>query len=175
MLAAEYIPNIFIDLKYASEDNFTGVIIYDFDSAYLRYGTAKKLADVSEEIAKDGYALKIWDAYRPVAAQFKLWEICPNSKYVANPNTGFSSHSRGNTVDITLVLLDGGDIEMLTGFDDFSLKADRDYSDCTETEAQNALYFENIMIKHGFKAYQGEWWHYTDTDDYPVEQNFIPD
>lgn len=173
--AADYIPNVFIDLKYASEDNFTGTVIYEFDSAYLRYGTAKKLAGVAEEIDEDGYALKIWDAYRPAAAQFKLWSVCPNSKYVANPNAGFSSHSRGNTVDITLVTLDGSDVEMPTGFDDFSIKADRDYSDCSEMEAQNARYLENMMIKHGFKAYQGEWWHYADVDGYLVEEDFMPD
>ncbi len=175
VLAVDYIPNIFIDLKYATEDNFTGMVIYEFDSAYLRYGTAKKLTDVSEEIAKDGYALKIWDAYRPIVAQFKLWNVYPDSKYVANPNMGFSSHSKGNTVDITLITLDGNDIEMPTGFDDFSIKADRDYSDCSEIEAQNAMYLENIMLKHGFTAYEGEWWHYTDIDDYIVEEDFIPD
>ena len=69
-----------------------------------------------------------------VDAQFKLWELCPNSKYVANPNKGFSSHSRGNTVDITLIKADGGEVQMPTGFDDFSLKADRDYTDCPEEE-----------------------------------------
>ncbi len=175
VLAADYIPNSLVDLKYAAEDNFTGTVIYEFDSAYVRYGTAKKLADVSEEIAKDGYALKIWDAYRPTAAQFKLWEVCPDSRYVANPNNGFSSHSRGNTVDITLITLDGNEVEMPTDFDDFSSRADRDYSDCSELEAQNARYLENVMTEHGFRPYQGEWWHYTDMDDYPVEEEFVPD
>lgn len=57
---------------------------------------------------QEGYCLKIWDAYRPVRAQFRLWEVCPNPVYVANPNTGDSSHSKGNTVDVTLVRADGG-------------------------------------------------------------------
>lgn len=175
VLAEDYIPNITTDLKYATENNFTGTVIYRFDSAYLRYGTAKKLADVSKEVARDGYALMIWDAYRPIDAQFKLWEVCPNPQYVANPESGYSSHSRGNTVDITLVGLDGSSIEMPTDFDDFTAKADRDYSDCSQTEAQNAMYLENMMTKHGFRAYQGEWWHYTDVDDYPVEEEFMPD
>ena len=65
-------------------------------------------------------------------AQFKLWEICPNPIYVANPNKGFSKHSRGNTVDITIVSLSGEKVEMPSGFDDFTKKADRDYSDVSK-------------------------------------------
>lgn len=174
VLVTDYISNIYVDLKYASADNFTGVVIYDFDTAYLRSGTVKKLAAVAKEVEADGYSLKIWDAYRPVDAQFKLWELCPNSKYVANPNKGFSSHSRGNTVDITLIKADGGEVQMPTGFDDFSLKADRDYTDCPEEAAENALYLEAAMIRNGFKPYQGEWWHYTDTNTYGVEKDFNP-
>lgn len=174
VLIQDYIPNVYMDLKYATDDNFTGKVIYDFNSAYLRYGTVEKLGRVSEELAKDGYALKIWDAFRPVSAQFKLWEICPDPTYVANPNNGYSSHSRGNTVDLTIVTLEGGEVEMPTGFDDFSQKADRDYSDCGKTEAENASYLENIMEKNGFEGYQGEWWHYSDTEEYPVEEEFCP-
>ena len=69
-----------------------------------------------------GYGLLIWDAYRPVSAQFRLWEICPDSTYVANPNTGYSSHSRGNTVDVSLVTASGGSVEMPSGFDDFTAR-----------------------------------------------------
>ncbi len=171
VLAEDYIPHVFVDLKYATTDNFTGTVIYESDCAYLRYGTAKKLAAVAGELERDGYALKIWDAYRPVEAQRRLWEVCPDSRYVANPNTGFSSHSKGNTVDITLVTLDGKEVDMPTGFDDFSARADRDYSDCEENEAQNAKYLEELMITYGFKPYQGEWWHYSDAVDYSVEEN----
>ena len=115
-----------------------------------------------------GYSLKIWDAYRPPAAQFKLWNACPNPVYVANPNTGFSSHSRGNTVDVTLVMADGSEIEMPTGFDNFSALADRDYSDVSSAAAKNAKLLENLMKKHGFNCYFGEWWHYSDSVTYSV-------
>ena len=164
----DYIPSIYVDLKYATTDNFTGKIIYDFKDAYLRYGTVKKLLKIQEKLTEQGYSLKIWDAYRPVSAQFKLWKICPNPKYVANPNKGHSSHSKGNTVDVTLVLLDGSSIEMPSKFDDFSSLADRDYSDVSKTAASNALILENAMTSNGFSGYSGEWWHYSDAIDYSV-------
>lgn len=172
--AAEYIPGILVDLKYAAEDNFTGQVIYDFTEAYLRYGTVKKLSAAQEALAAEGYALLIWDAFRPAEAQFRLWEVCPDPVYVANPERGFSSHSRGNTVDVTLVLADGSPVEMPTGFDDFSPLADRDYSDVAETAAANARLLESVMADCGFKPYNGEWWHFSDTDSYPVEEDFVP-
>lgn len=170
----DYIPDIQIDLKYAGTDNFTGQVIYDFSTAYLRYGTVEKLAAVQEDLRQLGLGLKLWDGFRPVAAQYKLWEVCPDPRYVANPNTGFSSHSRGNTVDVTLVDLEGREVVMPTLFDDFSKKADRDYSDCSREAADNALILEALMEKHGFSAYQAEWWHFTDTETYPVEEQFQP-
>lgn len=170
----DYIPEITVDLRYATADNFTGQVIYTFSDAYLRYGTVKKLAAAQETLAEQGYGLKIWDAFRPVSAQFALWDICPDGRYVANPNKGFSSHSRGNTVDLTLVTSDGEDVPMPTGFDDFSAKADRDYSDVEEEAALNALLLEETMIEAGFKPYSGEWWHFSDTDPYEVEENFTP-
>lgn len=170
----DYIPGIRQELKYATEDNFTKQVIYDFRDAYLRYGTVKKLKVVSEDLAEMGLYLKIWDGFRPVSAQFKLWEACPDATFVADPNKGFSSHSRGNTVDITLVDGEGKEFPMPTGFDDFTSKADRDYDDCTEEERNNALILELLMEKHGFKGYAGEWWHYSDTVSYPVEEVFVP-
>ena len=167
---ADYIPGIAVDLRYATADNFCGRAVYDFTEACLRYGTVKKLAAVQEALEAQGYGLKIWDAYRPVSAQFALWEICPDSRYVADPNRGYSSHSRGNTVDVTLVTEDGGEVEMPTGFDDFSALADRDYSDVPQQAAANALLLEETMAGAGFVPYSGEWWHFSDTDDYEVAE-----
>ena len=170
----DYIPSARQELLYATDRNFTGQVIYDFTDAYLRYGTVKKLIAVSEDLAQLGLSLKIWDGFRPVSAQFRLWEVCPDPAFVANPQKGFSSHSRGSTVDITLVDTDGNELEMPTGFDDFSKKADRDYSDCTETAASHAELLEILMEKHGFRGYSAEWWHFSDTDEYPVEETFAP-
>lgn len=162
----DYIPDIVIDLKYATVDNFTGTVIYDFKDAYLRYGTVKKLAVAQEKFKAMGYYIKIWDAYRPFAAQEKLWQDCPNPRYVANPANGMKAHNLGGTIDMTLVTFDGNEVEMPTAFDDFSLRADRDYSDVSETAAENARMMESVMTECGFRGYAGEWWDYSDTTAY---------
>ena len=154
---ADWIPDIYTDLRYAADNNFTGQAIYDFSDAYLRYGTVQKLAAVQETVAESGCSLLIWDAFRPASAQFRLWEICPDPAYVANPEKGFSSHSRGNTVDVTLVTTDGQPVDMPTDFD-----------------AANARLLESAMTAAGFRPYSAEWWHYSDTQSYPVDEQFIP-
>ena len=169
-----YIPDVIVELRYSTDDNFTNQRIYDFTEVWLRYGTVKKLLLVQEELKQNGLRLKIWDGFRPPSAQFKLWHVCPDPTYVSNPNNGFSSHSRGNTVDITLTYADGTELVMPTGFDDFSKLADRDYSDCSEAAAENALLLEELMEEFGFKPYSGEWWHFSDTQSYPVDEVFEP-
>lgn len=167
VLVNKYIPDIYVELMYATDNNFTGVRIYDFTDAYLRYGTVKKLANVQKELKEQGYSLKIWDAYRPFEAQQKLWEVYPDPNYVANPANGMKNHNLGGTVDITMVAADGSVISMPTEFDDFSLKADRDYSDIEDEEAvKNVMILQNAMENNGFTGYQGEWWDYSDTVEY---------
>ena len=167
VLVKKYMPDIYVELMYATENNFTGVRIYDFTDAYLRYGTVKKLANVQKELKEQGYRLKIWDAYRPFEAQQKLWEVYPDPNYVANPANGMKKHNLGGTVDITMVAADGTVISMPTEFDDFSLKADRDYSDIEDEEAvKNVMILQNAMENNGFTGYQGEWWDYSDTVEY---------
>lgn len=167
VLVNKYIPDIYVELMYATDNNFTGVRIYDFTDAYLRYGTVKKLANVQKELKEQGYSLKIWDAYRPFEAQQKLWEVYPDPNYVANPANGMKKHNLGGTVDITMVAADGSVISMPTEFDDFSLKADRNYSDIDNEEAvKNVMILQNAMENNGFTGYQGEWWDYSDTVEY---------
>lgn len=170
----DYIPGISTELKYAATDNFTGQAIYEFEDIFLRYGTVVKLKAVSDDLAGQGLGIKIWDGFRPVSAQFKLWEICPDDTYVANPNVGYSNHSRGFAVDLTLVDEAGNELPMPTGFDDFSSMADRDYSDCDPVCAENARLLETVMEKHGFQGYWGEWWHFNDKQKYDVEDCFEP-
>lgn len=174
VLVNKYIPDIYVELMYATDNNFTGVRIYDFTDAYLRYGTVKKLANVQKELKEQGYSLKIWDAYRPFEAQQKLWEVYPDPNYVANPANGMKKHNLGGTVDITMVAADGTVISMPTEFDDFSLKADRDYSDIEDEEAvKNVMILQNAMENNGFTGYQGEWWDYSDTVEYEAV-DFLP-
>ena len=167
VLVKKYMPDIYVELMYATENNFTGVRIYDFTDAYLRYGTVKKLANVQKELKEQGYRLKIWDAYSPFEAQQKLWEVYPDPNYVANPANGMKKHNLGGTVDITMVAADGSVISMPTEFDDFSLKADRDYSDIEDEEAvKNVMILQNAMENNGFTGYQGEWCDYSVTVEY---------
>lgn len=170
----DYISDIVVDLRYATADNFTGQVIYDFTDAYLRYGTVVKLREVQTELKKQGYLIKIWDAYRPFTAQQKMWEIYPAARYVATPAKGPSGHNLGGTMDITLVTLEGQDVPMPTEFDDFSTRADRDYKEITEPAASNVLILQNAMYQHGFKGYSGEWWDYTDLTTYPENNVFQP-
>lgn len=173
--AQDFVPGLVVDLKYATTDNFTGRRIYAFTDGYVRYGTALRLAKVQAELAEQGVGLKLWDGYRPISAQERLWEICPDPVYVSNPYSGFRGHCRGCAVDVTLVDLETGEeLLMPSGFDEFSALGDRDYSDCPEEARKNALLLEQTMARHGFTPYDGEWWHFTDVDSYPVEENFDP-
>ncbi len=119
--------------------------------------------------------LVIWDAYRPVYAQQKLWDVCPDPAYVSKPGTGRQTHCRGIAVDLTLYDLETGVLlEMPSDFDEFSELGDRDYIDCTITARENALILEKSMENAGFQPYSGEWWHFSDTVDHPIENDFDP-
>ena len=172
---ADYILNISQELAYATENNFTGKVIYDFTDAYLRCGTLKKLMKAQEILNAQGLGLKIWDGFRPVSAQAKLYECWPDPNYVSHPVTGYRAHCRGNAVDVTLIDLETGEeLDMPTGFDDFTAKADRNYSDCTEAQAANSKILEQAMTAAGFTPYNAEWWHFTDTVSYAVDEYFDP-
>lgn len=170
----DYIPDAAVELKYATEDNIAGKVIYTFDGVYLRYGTVVKLMQVQQELREQGLKLKFWDAFRPASAQKVLWAAYPNELFVANPENGYSNHTRGNTVDVTLVDANDQELEMPSGFDEFTAQADRNYGDCSETAAKNATLLEELMVKYGFTLLQSEWWHYVDETDYEPETVFDP-
>ena len=165
----DYIPDIFVELKYASTDNVAGLMIYNFQDIYLRYGTVKKLMLVQEELRAMGLSLKVWDAYRPASAQLTIWNAFPNATFVTNPNITYADNTYGNAVDITLADGTGADLEMPTGFDVFTSLADRNYADCSEEAGKNATMLQELMEKHGFKFTHAQWWHYVDTDNYSAE------
>lgn len=170
----DYIPDLFVDLKYAAPDNFTGHTIYTFSDAWLRYSSVQKLARAQSLLKAQGYSLVIWDAFRPHAAQHRLWEVYPVPGFVADPITGCSPHTRGNTVDAALVTADGAPLEMPSEFDDFSDRANRDYSDATPDAAIHARILEQAMESAGFNPYFDEWWHFVDADSYAPDYDFIP-
>ena len=170
----EYIPDAFYQLRYGTLNNFTGKVVYEFDGVYLRYGTVAKLMKVQAKLREEGLSLKVWDAFRPASAQHALWVANPDPVYVNNPAVGYSSHTRGNTIDVTLVDRDGNELEMPSDYDAFSALSDRDYADCSEEAAKNAKKLETIMTENGFTGYAGEWFHYTDTDQYELDLYFDP-
>lgn len=173
-----YIPDLKVDLKYASTDNYTGKLVYSFDEPYLRYGTVKKLAQAQAQLKAQGYELVLWDAFRPNEAQFVLFDAFPNGNFVANPyGGGHSSHTSGGTVDVAL-MKDGVLVELPSGFDEFSPLGDRNYADVTAEAAANARLLEQVMTSNDFTGYFGEWWHYTDNTGYnyaDVEGAILPD
>jgi D-alanyl-D-alanine dipeptidase len=155
---------IVVDLKYATADNFTGQVIYDFTTCLLREETALKLKAANEELSKSSYRIKIFDGYRPPYAQKVLWKAVPNPTYVANPNKGGSIHSRGAAVDITIVDSEGNDLEMPTEYDDLSPAAAPSSKAMSETARKNMLTLQKAMTNNGFRTITSEWWHFNDTD-----------
>jgi len=170
-------PGIRIDIRYATTNNFTGKLIYKKWSGgcYLRRALAQQLAKVQEELEKQGLGLLIWDAYRPMPAQWELWNAAPDKKYVANPRKG-GRHTRGTTVDCTIINLKTGELlSMPTEFDNFTKRAWRDCQDLPEEAKRNRKTLENVMAKHGFIGLPQEWWHF-DHESYltyqPMEIDF---
>lgn len=159
----EYLPDVEIELRYATENNILGKKLYENDNVYLRKGTADKLEAANYELKKLGYKIKIWDAYRPTTVQRQLWNNVRDGRYIANPKEG-SIHNRGAAVDITLIDKTGKEILMPTDFDYFSVKADRNYKDVDSERANNARLLEEIMKKYGFSSIYTEWWHFDDKD-----------
>lgn len=173
-----YMPDLQVDLKYATEDNYTHKVVYSFDEPYLRLGTVRKLMQAQAQLKELGYELVLWDAFRPNEAQFILFDAFPHGNYVANPyGGGHSSHTNGGTVDVAL-MKDGELCELPSGFDEFSALGDRNYGDVSAEAASNARLLEQVMTANGFTGYFGEWWHYTDNTGYnyaDVENAVLPE
>ncbi|WP_436652472.1 M15 family metallopeptidase [Lactiplantibacillus plantarum] len=153
---------IIVDLRYATTNNFTHQVIYDFTTAIVRTGTAHKLAKASALVKQQGYRLKVWDAYRPISAQRRLFEVYPDPEFVAQPNPNFS-HQKGVTLDLTLAHPDGSELTMPTAFDDFTAAAHRD-APRTALQEKNYQLLDTAMTAAGFVGYVNEWWDYRDTE-----------
>ncbi len=149
-----------IDMKYASDDNFMKQKVYECQDCYLRYKTIKRLIAANKDFLKDGYRIKIFDCYRPLDIQKKMWEIVPNADYVADPKRG-SVHNRGGAVDVTLVDVNtGNELDMGTTFDFFGEAASHKYENLSDEVKKNRAYLKKIMLKHTFRSFDSEWWHY---------------
>ena len=111
-------PSIIQDIKYATADNFTGQVLYPSARCLLRDPVAWRLLRVHRNLRSQGLGLKVFDCYRPIEVQRKMWSIYPDADYVANPVSG-SRHNRGASVDVGLVDASGRELPMPSRFDEF--------------------------------------------------------
>lgn len=158
----QLMPTLIFELHYATKDNFVKQSLYPVrtDFTFLRLPAAKALQKVQNELNEKGYGLKIFDAYRPYSVTVKFWELIKDERYVANPAKG-SGHNRGLAVDLTIVdLKTGVELDMGTGFDNFTDTAHHTFSQLSATVLQNRKLLKELMLKHGFNLLETEWWHY---------------
>jgi zinc D-Ala-D-Ala dipeptidase len=155
----DYSPDFVYDMKYATTDNFLKAKVYDCAECFLRLKTVKALIAANTEFVKRGYKIKIFDCYRPLDIQKRMWKIVPNPSYVADPSKG-SIHNRGGAVDITLVDANGKELDMGTTFDFFGIEASHHYSNFSQQIKDNRELLKTTMIQNGFNLLDSEWWHY---------------
>lgn len=155
-------PTIVIDLKYAGSNNFTHQKIYPKSAkAFLVNKAAVTLNKIQQEFYQHGLGLKIYDAYRPYSATKKLWNLVKDERYAANPLKG-SGHNRGVAVDLTIInLVTMQELDMGTGFDNFSDSSHHTFKNLSKVVLQNRLLLKTMMEKHGFISLGTEWWHYS--------------
>lgn len=155
-----YIPDIVLDIRYATTNNFTGEKIYDRAKAYARKPVAEALRSAQTEFKKHGVGIKIFDGYRPYRATVKFYEVYGDTTYVASPYRG-SRHNRGCAIDMTLVnLKTGQELKMPTGYDAFTRKAWPSTPVADPDIARNRKLLIDVMDKVGFRVNSSEWWHF---------------
>jgi len=155
----DYSNDFIYDMKYATEDNFLKAKVYDCAECMLRLKTVKALIAANKDFLKKGYRIKLYDCYRPLDIQKKMWAIVSNPEYVADPKKG-SIHNRGGAVDISLVDIKGKEVDMGTSFDFFGIQASHNFKQLSKEILSKRLYLKTTMIKNGFNSFDSEWWHY---------------
>ncbi len=154
------IPSVVLDIRYATTNNFMNEVMYAQPRAFARRPVVEKLKQIQQELAKKGYGLKIYDAYRPYTITKAFYEKASDKNFVANPAEG-SKHNRGCAVDITLVdLKTGKELPMPTAYDSFTPQASPTYEKLSPEIKKNRDYLISIMHSHGFKVVYNEWWHF---------------
>lgn len=188
VVLADYVPSIIQEIRYYSTYNFIGDRIdgYEEPCALLTVEAARALKSVSGELASQGFRLKVFDAYRPAAAvkHFVQWSVddldlrmkpffYPDLDKADLFQRGYiaskSSHSRGSTVDLTLLdMRTGKEVDMGSPFDLFSEVSHPDYRGITDEQYVNRMYLRDAMVRNGFTPILCEWWHFTLADEpYP--------
>ena len=201
VLLADFVPHIIQEIRYYSTYNFIGERIdgYEEPCALLTIEAARALKAVSSELLVKGCRLKVFDAYRPARAvrHFVLWGIedqdlrmkpyfYPDLEKQALFARGYiasqSSHSRGSTVDVTLLdMQTGRELDMGSPFDLFSEVSHPDCRSITQEQYENRMLLRQAMLRNGFEPIDCEWWHFTlknepypDTYfDFPVSSAYL--
>ena len=166
----QLIPDLIYELHYASNDNFVKQTLYsaNTDFTFLRLLASKALQKIQKELNEKGMGLKIFDSYRPYSVTVKFWELIKDERYVANPAKG-SGHNRGLAVDLTIVNLKTGvELDMGTGFDNFTDTAHHSFTQLSITVLQNRKLLKDVMLKYGFNLLETECWHYY----WPNDRNY---
>jgi len=153
------IPNVVLDIRYATENNFVGKVLYPSARCFLVRPAAQALAKVQQDLNSQGFKLIVFDGYRPLSVQKIMWKILPNPDYIADPATG-SRHNSGYAVDVSLLDPEGNPVLMPTEYDDFTPKAHRDYQDLPSEAIRHRHILEETMVRHGFIPMPSEWWHF---------------
>ncbi len=175
------IPSLQIDLRYASDNNFTGqqLIGYKYPVCVMTQSALNQLFNVQMQLSEFGLGLKVFDAYRPQKAvdSFVAWSGLPDNdeirkKYYPTLTrkelfeerfiSKHSGHTRGSTVDLTLVdLSTGQELDGGTRFDFFGKESAPFYSELRPEQRANRALLRAVMMNHGFQPYHNEWWHFT--------------
>lgn len=154
------IPDAVYDIRYATENNFVGEQLYPCPTCWLRPAAAEAALTVANTLREEGYRMILFDCYRPLPIQERLWAIKPDATYVTPPTRG-SMHNRGLAVDIGLADMDGNELNMGTPFDYFGRPAHHDFTGHPkEIQARRDL-LKETMISAGFGPIRTEWWHYS--------------
>ena len=167
-------PEFIIDLRYATEDNFTKTKVYESGECYIDRRTAGLLIKAKDMFLQRGYRVKIWDAYRPIHAQAYFWQLVPNPDFVSRPpeltpETVFvPRHLNGMSVDLTLTDMEGNELVMPTAFDDFTPQANLNCEEVTGEARRNGELLRDVMVEAGFSPDPCEWWHFDDAVHEPA-------
>lgn len=158
-----------VELLYATADNLTGRPVYARPACLLHADAAGPLSRAVALARAAGVRLRVYDAFRPVEAQWRLWHAYPDPVYIADPRVG-SNHSRGVAIDLTLDGPDGRPLDMGTAFDDMTDRSHHGRADLGAEVLRNRSLLLGIMAAAGWEHYAFEWWHYQlpDSARYPL-------
>jgi D-alanyl-D-alanine dipeptidase len=161
-----------LDIRYATTNNFLGRPVYKEARAFLQRPAAEALIRANRKLRAKGYGLLIFDGYRPWSVTKLFWDSTPQEKkrFVADPSQG-SRHNRGCAVDLTLYdLRSGREVEMPSGYDEFTERAHPNYAGGTEEHRRARELLREAMESEGFTIFVFEWWHfdYKDWKQYPL-------